>query len=83
MAMAGIQTRHPFTMTDRSVKQGLPSISGNQQYWEINNLRVRNWSDDNQDKGRSAKASVWKHTAAEHIITFIFRNWRDERYPRL
>ena len=25
----------------------------NQQYWEINNLRVRNWSDDNQDKERS------------------------------
>ena len=25
----------------------------NQQYWEINNLRVRNWSDDNVDKERS------------------------------
>ena len=25
----------------------------NQQHWEINNLRVRNWSDDNQDKERS------------------------------
>lgn len=25
----------------------------NQEYWEINNLQVRNWSDDNQDKERS------------------------------
>ena len=25
----------------------------NQEYWEINNLRVKNWSDDGQDKERS------------------------------
>lgn len=25
----------------------------NQEYWEINNLKVKNWSDDNKDKERS------------------------------